>query len=332
MRRTVYNSPNSPDNQDSNQNDGTGGLPTSPSNDGTGGLPEGWRSRSPSERHNLPPELTREEMREQQRIANQIREDRRRPLEASNGQAGGTEQQLGYFRRVRQRIDSDGVNGEGGGFAGARGSARTAELIESGAPLNQIIPPQNNNTNTNNAPPPGVDRPNPLRIPEAPIHEQRVAVPANTSILGVNSGHRGNFFQNMFLRTFTEQEQQNVFQAQQHQQPVQLTPEQQAGQQRILEAQQIVADSLQRAAEALEIAREAQQRALDLQAELTLYRQAALPITADLPRPAPQTIATQNQGGQSRETTPETFPMRPAVDRSGFPGNQPGGGREGKEL
>ena len=98
MRRTVYNSPNSPDNQDSNQNDGTGGLPG------------GWQLRSPSERHNLPPELTREEMREQQRIENQIREYRRRRLEPSNGQAGGTEQRWGngagaFPRVVRPRFD-----------------------------------------------------------------------------------------------------------------------------------------------------------------------------------------------------------------------------------
>ena len=319
MKRNVYNRPNSPnDNTDSNQNDGTGGLP------------EGWQPRSPSPSDNLQPRLTMEEMREQQIIENQIREDRRRPLEPSNGQAGGTEQQLGDFRRVKPRIDSNGVNGEGGGFAGTRGSARTAELIESGAPLNQIIPPQNNNTNTNNAPPPGVDRPLPPIVPRAPdMNVQRVAVPANTSILGVNAEHRGDFFQNMYNRTFTTEQQQRFLQAQQ---PVQLTPEQQAGQQRILEAQQIVADSLLRAAEALERVREAQQRALDLQIELTLQRQAALPITADLPRPAPQPTATQNQVGQSRENTPETFPIRPPVDRSSFSGTQPGGGKEGRGL
>ena len=99
MRRNVYNSSNSPnDNTDSNQNDGTGGLPG------------GWQSRSQSPSDNLQPRLTMEEMLEQQRIANQIREDRRRRLEPSNGQAGGTEQRWGngagaFARAVRPRFD-----------------------------------------------------------------------------------------------------------------------------------------------------------------------------------------------------------------------------------
>ena len=314
MSRNVYNSPNSPDNQDSNQNDGTGGLP------------EGRQPRSSSPSDNLPPRLTMEEMHEQKRIENQIREDRRRRFVGpSNGQAGGTERQWGdgagaFTRAVRQRNDSNGVNFEGDasqntGIAGLRGSQRIAEQIESGAPLNQIIPPQINNSDEDDAPPPGVDRPNPLRIPEAPIHEQRVAVPANTRSLAVNAGDVSNFFQARFLQTFTEQEQRNIFQAQQNRQNAQLTPEQQAGQQIILEAQQ-------RAREAQEIALEAQQRAREAQQiaiELTLQRQATLP------RPAPQPTATQNQGGQNRENTPEPFPIRPAVDRSPFPGTQPGG-------
>jgi hypothetical protein len=321
MRRTVYNSPS--DNQDSNQNDGTGGLP------------EGWQPRSPSPSENLPPELTREEMLEQRRIESQIRQMNRRGLREgpSNGQAGGTEQ-WEDFRNVKPRNVSNGVNGQGGnpdniGFAGARGSQRIAEQIENGAPLDEIIPPQNNNPNAYDLPPQGVDRPHTLRVPEATIREQRVAAPANTEPFGINDRQGvGSFFQNRFLRTFTEQEQQNIFQAQQHQQTLQLTPEQQADQQRILETQQIVADSLRRAAEALERAREAQQRALDLQIELSLQRQAALSITPDLPRPAPQPTATQNQDGQNRESTPEPFPLRPPVDRSNFPGRKPGGGRE----
>ena len=111
MRRNVYNSPNIPNgNQDPNSNDGTGGLPTSPNGDGTGGLPESWQQRSPSPSDNLPPRLTMEEMRKQQRIENQIMEDRRRPLEPSNGQAGGTEQRWGngagaFPRVVRPRFD-----------------------------------------------------------------------------------------------------------------------------------------------------------------------------------------------------------------------------------
>ncbi len=44
MRRSVYNSHN--DNQDSNQNDGSGGLP------------ESLQPRSPSPSDNLPPRLT----------------------------------------------------------------------------------------------------------------------------------------------------------------------------------------------------------------------------------------------------------------------------------
>jgi hypothetical protein len=318
MKRTVYNSPS--DNQDSNQNDGTGGLP------------EG-RGRSPSPRDNLPPELTREEILEQQRIESQIREMNRRRLNErpSNGQAGGTEQ-WEDFRNVKPRYVSNGVNGQGGnpdniGFAGARGSQRIAEQIASGAPLDEIIPPQNNNPNTDDEPPQGVDRPRPLRVPEATIREQRVAVPTNTERLDNNAGHVSSFFQRRFLQAFTEREQQNIFQAQQNKQTVQLTPEQQAGQQRILEAQQIVADSLRRAAQALGRAREAQQIALNLQIESTLQIQAAIPITADLPRPAPQPTATQNQGGQSRENTPEPFPIRPPVDRSNFPGKKPDGGR-----
>ena len=112
MRRTVYNSPNNPDdNQYSNSNDGTGGLPISQSDDGTGGLPEGWR-RSTSPSDNPSPRLTTEEILEQQRIENKIRENnRRRRLEPSNGQAGGTENQWGnsagaFSRSVRPRIDS----------------------------------------------------------------------------------------------------------------------------------------------------------------------------------------------------------------------------------
>ena len=342
MRRNVYNSPNIPNgNQDPNSNDGTGGLPTSPNGDGTGGLPESWQQGSPSPSDNPPPRLKMEEMREQQRIEYQIREDRRRPLEASNGQAGGTEQQLGYFRRVRQRIDSDGVNGEGGGFAGARGSARTAELIESGAPLNQIIPPQiNNQINNPDAPPQGVvDQQPPIRLitPNAPMREAHRSTPGGN---GFNETR--NLFQNMYNRTFTAEQQQRFLQAQQ---PVQLTPEQQAGQQRILQAQQIATDSLQRAAEALErvregqqraaealeIAREAQQRALDLQAELIIPRQDA-PLVEDLPRPAPQQIQPQEQQLQERPATPETYPMRPNINRDGLSNRQPGGGKEGGGL
>lgn len=111
MRRNVYNSPNIPNgNQDPNSNDGTGGLPTSPNGDGTGGLPESWQQGSPSPSDNPPPRLTAQQMREQQRIEYQIREDRRRPLEASNGQAGGTEQRWGngagaFARVVRPRFD-----------------------------------------------------------------------------------------------------------------------------------------------------------------------------------------------------------------------------------
>jgi hypothetical protein len=315
MRRTVYNSPN--DNQDSNQNDRTGGLP------------EGWQPRSPSPSENLPPRLTIQELREQQAIQDKInQENRRRFAGPSNGEAGGAMgggAEGAFERYVRPRMSSDSINID---FAGTRGSQRIAEQIENGAPLDEIIPPQNNNPNADDAPPQGVDRPHQLIVPEAIIREQRVAVPANTGPFGINDSQGvGSFFQDRFLRTFGEQGQQNIFQAQQNRQTVQLTPEQQAGQQRILEAQQMAVDSSRRAAEASERAREAQQRALDLQIELTLQRQDALPITPDLPRPAPQPTATQNQGGQNRESTPEPFPIRPPVDRSNFPGKKPDGGR-----
>ena len=329
MRRIVYNSPNSPDNQDSNQNDGTGGLP------------EGWQPRSPSPSDNLQPRLTMEEMREQQRIENQIREDRRRRLEPSNGQAGGTEQQWGngagaFDRSVRSKISEAGASSDDIGFAGARGNQKIAEQIRSGVSLSEIIPPQiNNQINNPDAPPQGVvDQQPPIQLitPNAPMREAHRSTPR---VSGFNE--TGNFFQNMYNRTFTPEQQQRFLQAQQ---PVQLTPEQQAGQQRILQAQQIATDSLQRAAEALErvregqqraaealeIAREAQQRALDLQAELIIPRQDA-PLVEDLPRPAPQQIQPQEQQLQERPATPETYLMRPNIDRDGLLNRQPRGGR-----
>jgi hypothetical protein len=251
MRRSVYSSQNSPDDN---------------KNDGTGGLPQDRQPRSPSPSDNPPPRLTEQQMRVQREIEDQIyRENRVRFAGPSNGEAGGTERQLEGFRRVKRRIDPDGVNGEGGGFAGARGSARTAELIKSGAPLDEIIPPQNNNSNVD-APPQGVDRPLPPIVPGALMREERVAVPANTENLDVTS-----FFQRRFNEAF----------ANQNPEPEQLTTEHQAGQQRAVEAQQRAV--------------EAQQRASNLQRQAALTRPASQIIEPQVGQQPQNRSATPEQ-------------------------------------